>query len=323
MDRSAPTVRRGTHNDIPAAVAVASAALGWRPDEPNEALFRWKHLDNPAGASPMWLAIDATRTGHEVVAGFRAMLRWNFTGPEGDERRAVRAVDTATHPDHQRRGIFRSLTTSAVDELKNEGVDFVFNTPNDNSRPGYLRMGWREIGRIPTRLAVSGPAALPRLARARTAAHKWSEPCALGVTIDRAIDDVVELAATTPAPTAIATTRSRDHLLWRYSFEPLAYRVVRTDDAAAIIRLRRRGSALEAVLAEIFSPDAAATRRLVRRLRRDLAADHLLTLANPPHPAPWLPPLPRLGPRLTVRDLAGTGPRLDDFSFALGDIELF
>jgi hypothetical protein len=207
--------------------------------------------------------------------------------------------------------------------LTGEGVDFVFNTPNDHSRPGYLRMGWREVGRIPTRFAVRGPASLPRLARARTAADKWSEPCALGVTIERAIDDVIELAAATPAPAAIATTRSREHLLWRYGFEPLGYRVIRSDDAAAIIRLRRRGPALEAVLAEIFSPDASSTRRLIRRLRHDLGADHLLTLATPPHPAPWLPTLPSLGPRLTVRDLRGTGPRLEDFSFALGDIELF
>jgi ribosomal protein S18 acetylase RimI-like enzyme len=115
VDRPAPTVRRGTNDDIPAAIAVASAALGWRADEPNEAFFRWKHLENPAGASPMWLAIDGTDPEGDVVAGFRAMLRWNFTGPDGDARRAVRAVDTATHPDHQRRGIFRSLTTAAVD----------------------------------------------------------------------------------------------------------------------------------------------------------------------------------------------------------------
>ena len=143
------------------------------------------------------------------------------------------------------------------------------------------------------------------------------------VPIDRAIDDVVELAAATPSPAAITTERTRDHLLWRYGFEPLDYRVVHSDEAAAVVRLRRRGAALEAVIAEVFSPDTASTRRLFRRLRRDLPADHLLTLAAPPHPAPWLPTLPRLGPRLTVRDLAGTGPRLEEFRFALGDIELF
>ena len=131
------------------------------------------------------------------------------------------------------------------------------------------------------------------------------------------------LAESTPTSAPIVTDRTRDHFLWRYGFEPLRYRVIRSDDAAAVIRLRRRGAALEAVLGEILSPDTAATRRLLRRLRRELPADHLLTVATPPHPAPWMPTLPRLGPRLTVRDLAGRGPSLAEFRFALGDIELF
>lgn len=318
MNRPALIVRRANEDDIPAAIGVASAALGWDPAEPNDAFFRWKHLDNPAGVSPMWLALDG-----DEVAGFRTMLQWNFTDTSGERLRAVRAVDTATHPDHQRRGIFRSLTNAAVKELEAEGVGFVFNTPNDNSRPGYLRMGWRDVGRIPVRFALRSPASLPRLARARTAADKWSAPCAVGITMTRAIEDVMDLLSTTPAPSGISTSRTRDHLLWRYGFEPLHYRVVRDDEAAAVIRLRQRGAALEAVLAEIFSPDPGATRGLLRRLRRELPADYLLTLASPPHPAPWMPTLPRLGPRLTVRDLAMSAPGRDDFRFALGDIELF
>lgn len=318
MDRPAPSIRRGTDDDIAAAIRVAGAALGWDPQAPNEAFFRWKHLDNPAGPSPMWLSV----AGDEVI-GFRTMLRWRFRDGDGRAVHAVRAVDTATHPDHRQQGVFRALTTAAVDELTAEGVEFVFNTPNADSRPGYLRMGWRDAGRVPTRVSVSGLRAIPHLRGARTAAHKWSEPSGIGVTIDEAIDDIVDLERRTPRPTALTTDRTPDHLRWRYGFAPLAYRVVRADDAAAIVRLRRRGTALEAVLAEVFSTDAAATRGLLRRLRRDLPAHHILTLAAPPHPAPWLPPLPRLGPRLTVRDLAGIAPDLDRFRFALGDIELF
>ncbi|MDW3217890.1 MAG: GNAT family N-acetyltransferase [Acidimicrobiales bacterium] len=317
MDRAELVVRRATDDDIPDAIDVAAAALGWDPADPNEAFFRWKHLDNPAGRSPMWLALDGAE-----IAGFRTMMRWNFVGSAGP-RAAVRAVDTATHPDHQRRGIFRLLSTTAVDELTREGIEFVFNTPNDNSRPGYLRMGWREVGRVPTRFAVTGVRAIPRLARARTAAHKWSEPIDIGEPVDLALDDLVALADAMPAVEGLATDRTRDHLAWRYGFEPLHYRVVRTDDGAAVVRVRRRGAATEAVLAELFSPDVAASRTLLRAVRRRLPVDHVLTLATPPHPAPWMPTLPRLGPRLTVRDLAGTGPDLDQFRFSLGDIELF
>jgi hypothetical protein len=320
VDRPAPTVRRATTDDIPAAIDVASAALGWRSDEPNEAFFRWKHLENPAGPSPMWLAEDPSAP---AVVGFRTMLRWEFTTPTGECRPAVRAVDTATHPDHLRRGVFRLLTTTAVDELTAAGIAFVFNTPNADSRPGYLRMGWVDRGRLPARVALRGPMALRRLAGSRTAARKWSEPCRVGRPIDAAVDDLLDLLAATPAPDGLATRRTRDHLLWRYGFDPLHYRVVCTDDAAAVVRVRRRGAAREGVVAEIAAPDRAASRRLHRTLRRSLEIDHLLTLADPPHPAPWLPTLPALGPRLTVRALADAAPGRDDVRFSLGDIELF
>lgn len=268
----------------------------------------------------MWLSVDGDR-----IAGFRSMLRWRFRDASG-VRQAVRAVDTATHPDYQRLGIFRTLTTAAIEELATDGVDFVFNTPNNNSRPGYLRMGWREVGRIPTRFSIVGSGSLPRIARARTAADKWSTPCAVGQDVRHAEAELGDLIGLTPplaAEGALSTDRTVEHLVWRYGFEPLHYRLVTTDDAAAIVRLRRRGAANEAVLAEMFSPNKSASRRLLRELRRTLDVDYILTLASPPHPAPWLPTLPRLGPRLTVRDLASSGPELSQFRFALGDIELF
>ena len=86
--------------------------------------------------------------------------------------RAVRAVDTATDPDYQGRGLFTRLTLQAIDELRAEGVDFVFNTPNDQSRPGYLKMGWQVVGTLPTHVrptrwrnvAAHRPGAAPRRA---------------------------------------------------------------------------------------------------------------------------------------------------------------
>jgi hypothetical protein len=90
-----------------------------------------------------------------------------------------------------------------------------------------------------------------------------------------------------------------------------------------VVRVRTRGPAREGVIAEVFSPGRRSTVRLLARLGRALRTDHLLTLARTPHPAPWLPTLPGLGPRLTVRDLAENAPGRDQFRFALGDIELF
>ena len=57
-------------------------------------------------------------------------------------------MDTATHPDFQRRGIFSRLTEAAVEAARDDGVDLVFNTPNEKSGAGYLKMGWQEVGPI-------------------------------------------------------------------------------------------------------------------------------------------------------------------------------
>ena len=45
-------------------------------------------------------------------------------------------------------GLFQNLSLRAADDVKSEGVDFVFNTPNDQSRPGYIKMGWQLVGLV-------------------------------------------------------------------------------------------------------------------------------------------------------------------------------
>ena len=70
------------------------------------------------------------------------------------------AVDTATDPEHHGRGIFRALTTQGVERLADDGVAWVFNTPNDASRPGYLKMGWTAIGALPVSIVARSPLAL-------------------------------------------------------------------------------------------------------------------------------------------------------------------
>lgn len=317
MTRTEPEIRRATDDDLPEILDVATAALGWNPADPNEEFFRWKHFDNPHGQSPIWVATN----GGEIV-GFRSMLCWTFTGQAGDCR-AVRAVDTATHPNHHRRGIFRMLTMCAVEDLTQIGVDFVFNTPNDKSRAGYLRMGWSDQGRLPTRIAVSSPRSVARLLGARTAAAKWSLPCDAGDDLDATLDDLVELSQTMAPATGVRTMRSADHFSWRYGFDPLHYRVLRADEGAAIVRVRQRGSATEAVLAELLADDQRTARSLVKAARKLPGVDYVLAVGHAAHQSARMAPMPRLGPHLTVRDLASPAPVYDQFRFSLGDIELF
>ena len=163
------TIRKADESDAPAIIELLQSSMGWVRGEPNEALFGWKHQQNPFGASPSWIATDE----HRVVA-FRTMLRWEFLR-DGVVVRAARAVDTVTHANYRGRGLFTTLTGAAVSDLRAEGVEVIFNTPNDNSRPGYLKMGWSEVGALRTWARLSHPRVLLRVVRSRIPAEIWSE----------------------------------------------------------------------------------------------------------------------------------------------------
>jgi predicted N-acetyltransferase YhbS len=318
-------IRPATEADDAAVLDLLAASMGWVPDEQHAGFLTWKHRENPAGPSPAWVAeVDG-----EVVA-FRTFLRWPF---EWDGRRvaAVRAVDTATHPDHQGRGLFSRLTLHAVSELAADGVDFVFNTPNDRSRPGYLKMGWELVGRPAVRARPRSIGALVPMLRARVPATRWSMPTtaaepAAAVLADA--DAVTALLGTVADPGGLSTRRTVDHLRWRYGFEPLAYRAAVASggvaDGLVVFRLRQRGPAIELAVCEELVPDGAQGQAddLVATALRAAGAHHAIRLTGQAGGRRYLP-LPGQGPTLVWRAVGlDQRPALEDWHLSLGDVEV-
>jgi GNAT superfamily N-acetyltransferase len=320
-------VRPMRSDDRSAVIELLAQTQRWVPGALFEQFFAWKHLENPFGESPAWVA-----TAGERIIGLRIFLRWEFEHPDGGVRRAVRAVDTATHPDFQGRGIFTRLTLDGLEQLRADGVDFVFNTPNEKSRPGYLKMGWVDVGRLSAAVRPSSPVALARMLRSRVPAERWSTKSDAGYAASELLTDcrVPQLLRSSSPPSRLRTRRSVAYLRWRYSFESLAYRAVAlSDDAArgiAIFRLRRRGAATEAALCELIAPDddPGATRDLERAVARASNADYVIRLGRSSMPTLYVR-LPGQGPALTWRAVseAARPPGLDEWGLQLGDIELF
>ncbi len=328
-DMSGPelTIRRATPDDRAAVVELCRVSLGWSEGDLDEAFFSWKHDQNPFGVSPAWIA---QAPGGELV-GMRVFLRWGFVEGDGERLLGVRAVDTVTHPEWQGKGIFTRLTLGALPELRTDGVDFVFNTPNDKSRPGYLKMGWSLVGRVPVSIRVGGVGAVRRLAGAKAAAALWSEPSAVGVDAAAAFDDVDQterLLRLSSHPGAISTDRTVDFLKWRYRFEPLHYRVLPLGDSLAegalVFRVRRRGTALEVTVCEVLAPSRRRLAPAFRELLRSTGADFLLVGGHPSFLNSGCVPVPRIGPALTWRPINRLGaPGLGDLALTMGDLELF
>ena len=124
-------------------------------------LFTWKlGSSNPAGQGFLTVAIS---NGLVVgtSSGTRKVLIENNKILE-----ALEIGDTFTHPDFRKKGkcitplppnaesdeyfkvsIFGRLVSETIIRAQLNGVDFVYGTPNENSRPPYLkRLKFREIG---------------------------------------------------------------------------------------------------------------------------------------------------------------------------------
>jgi GNAT superfamily N-acetyltransferase len=323
--------------DEPAVLELLAASLGPGPTgRRSPELFRWKHFRNPFGPSLMLVAREGDR-----VIGLRAFMRWEFR-VEGRAVRAVRAVDTATHPEHQGRGVFSRLTRAAVDALRGE-VDLIFNTPNERSGPGYLKLGWRPVGRVPVGVRVRRPlrfaAGLPSLRGVGDPGGKAAPPVDAPPAADALDRAGPLLEEVTPDPRRFTTPRNLDYLRWRYGEAPFDYRAVSVERGGrpaglAVFRLRSRGSLWEASVTDVLVPpgDRGLARSLLRRVARSGTVDHL-TCSFPPGsdarlaaggvgflPAPW-------GPRLVVNPLVpGWDPDPTDMSswgLSLGDVEIF
>ena len=307
-------IRDAGAGDFEPIVDVCSAALGW--DDPlwDRALFAWKHTNNAFGESVVLVAEDDTG-----ILGVRTLMMWRFASHLGTVR-AARAVDTATRPDAQGRGLFRALTEAGIESLQRRGVAFIFNTPNAASRPGYLRMGWHEEGRIEFGFRVRSALAVPRVLRSKVAAAKPS------ISTPHLGQDPLTFIDELPPPESWSghhwrTDHTLDTLRWRYTLGPVEYRALPMGDAAgAIVRVRRRGHARELLVAErIGTVDPDLELSVYRDAMRLTKCTHLIAEAR----TPGTFTTSRVGPDLTMREVTSFTPSADDISWAPGDLELF
>jgi GNAT superfamily N-acetyltransferase len=272
-------VRHFEDRDQSEVLDLLTTTLGGGPAGRRSAeLFRWKHLENPFGRSILVVGETEGR-----IVGLRAFMRWRFAA-DGRTVDAVRAVDTATHPAFQRRGVFSGLTRAALSEVRGRAA-LVFNTPNKHSLPGYLKMGWSVVGRVPILVRVRHPLKLVRTIRGTSTALRehgaGGEPAA-DVLADEA--RVVSLLERIGGPAArLATPRTIEYLRWRYGAAPLLdYRAIPLEGrrglgGLAIFRVRPRGRSWETTITELLVPAGAVSVavRLLRQVVRATRPDHL------------------------------------------------
>jgi len=103
--------------------------------------FHWKYRENPAGSAVAFVA-DA---GDRLAAFYGVIPEPWMVGT--DEVRVFQSMDTMTHPDFQRRGLFVRLAELTYDQVRAQtGACDLVGIPGPTSLPGFTRkLGWREI----------------------------------------------------------------------------------------------------------------------------------------------------------------------------------
>ena len=206
------SIHRATVEDIPEMVALFELCLGSEGGAPTIEFWIWKHIQNPMGSSPVLIA------RHEgVLVGIRAFMCFEFI--KGNETmKAFRPVDTATHPQHQGKGIFKNLTLQLIQDLDREGHrGFIFNTPNEQSKPGYLKMGW----------SIWGKPSLQVFPAFRPAKFKREQERQNLLTFDFS-----RVAAT--KSTSWTVHKNSEYFRWRYQTIPLPHYGLTTCTVGAI-----------------------------------------------------------------------------------------
>lgn len=311
------TIRKATSADIPAIVGLLKKSLGERLMPKTVELWNWKHVDNPFGPSEVLLA----EVSGKIIA-VRAFMPWVWKKGEKTYR-ALRAVDTAVDPDYQGEGLFTKLTLQLLEATKELGYQFVFNTPNKQSLPGYLKMGWQEQGRlkiqlIPNSLKKSSiPANLP--------------PMDPGIFVRRA-QKAFTLAQ------GLHSKVTQEFLVWRYLHCPVANYQMLSDDKTYFLlyRIKEGGFFRELRIAAVYGLDQKSPidrqhlKKELNHIQRAYQVNFTSCLPAGIGGQSLIGKMPALafGPNFTLRDLTlgDDFPPLmssKEWAYHLGDLEVF
>ena len=313
-------IKRADFSDVPRIVSLLKVSLG---DELplSEQIWHYKHINNPFGKSIVLLAEEDGK-----LAGVRAFMRWKWQKGE-KHYSCLRAVDTATHPDFRGRGVFKLLTLQAVEIAKKEGDHFIFNTPNDQSRPGYLKMGWEVAGKIRVGLIPAvfsfwkiwkngndyeSPEKI-ELAGLSSLCEEWNDRL-------RSANDFF-------------TPKSPEYLQWRYVNNPLQEYEIHVEEHLFMAGCVRKKKGLKELrITELISTEENYNSRKVKRVIRKWSNKFgVQVISCGPKLFEFPQPVIKgaFGPLLTIRELNllteerqfALGTR--SFSYTLGDFELF
>lgn len=119
-----------------------------------DAYLAWQYVQNPAGPVVGFNAY----AGDALAAHYVTLPLAARVG--GATVRGLLSLNTATHPDHQGKGLFTALAEATYGAGADGGYAFVIGVANANSTPGFVRkLGFDLVAPLDARIGV-GPVGL-------------------------------------------------------------------------------------------------------------------------------------------------------------------
>jgi GNAT superfamily N-acetyltransferase len=104
--------------------------------------FKWKFQDNPINRSPF--GVVALFQGR--VVGFKGFFVTRWAIETSDNVLMLSPADICVHPEHRKKGLFKSMNDFAIEEYENsEYRAFIALSVNTSSSARYGKMGWIKI----------------------------------------------------------------------------------------------------------------------------------------------------------------------------------
>lgn len=310
-------IREATEQDIPEILEVLKASLGETSSKKTEAVWRFKHVDNPFGKSLVLILIE-----NDKIIGVRALMRWKWQFGK-QVFSTFRAVDTATHPEHQGKGIFKKLTLRAIEIVKEQGDDFIFNTPNTQSLPGYLKMGWEEVNKLKIEANLVNP--FNWIGNKQNGFYKINNNSS-HFQITKLISNYNDIKS---GENKLFTLKTPGYLSWRYENNPLQKYEIKADEdfyLAGYIKPHKYFKELR-ITEHIFSKESGRQKikKSVKKISKKFGAQVITSSGL----NSGLGFSGNYGPVLTLRDVNLDSKlkqkllHLNKWSYTLGDLELF
>ena len=266
----------------------------YEPPSQWEALFRWKHLNNPFGKSEMAVAVD--RSGK--IMAFHAGMHWELiTGKQ--VIKCLRWTDPVSDPDlrSQEIGAFTLVALAAKlnEKARLQNISLYFGSGvGKYSLVFTANFGWSEVERLWPFVRVDYHRALSSVIRSKLGRQRGNgyetkdyfrrDPVPVTTLLDHAgIESLLRTDVQLEDSRLLRTCKTLRYLRWRYAEHPTLthYTLFRERngelDGAIIFRAGNDLGLKSVVIEEIFLTSPARAVGLLHELHETVAADFIFT----------------------------------------------